>query len=79
MLLGSAGLALSGTLAGSLGGLGAGAWLASRAMRSGRVSARDVLIRACAALWLYATLAPTHATTGSASRTCASQTSPPTR
>lgn len=59
MLLGSAGLALSGTLAGTLGGIGVGASLAARAMRDGRASPRGVILRACCALWLYATLAPT--------------------
>jgi spermidine synthase len=58
-LLGSAGLALSGTLAGTLGGLGLGAWLAARALRHRRTSPRALLTRACGLLWLYATLAPT--------------------
>lgn len=59
MLLGSAGLALSGTVAGALGGLGLGAWLASRALREGRLEARTIVLRACVTLWLFATLAPT--------------------
>jgi hypothetical protein len=58
-LLGSAGLALAGTLAGTLGGLGLGAWLAARALRHRRTSPRALLTRACGLLWLYATLAPT--------------------
>ena len=58
-LLGSAGLALAGTLAGTLGGLGLGAWLAARALRHRRISPRALLLRACGILWLFATLAPT--------------------
>lgn len=59
MLLGSAGIALSGTVAGSLGGLGLGAWLASRALRDGRVSPGALARRVSLALWAFATLAPT--------------------
>lgn len=58
MLLGSAGLALAGAVAGVLGGIGLGAWWTGRALAQGRLRPGAVLRYGSVALWAFATVAP---------------------